>query len=153
MEFCPRLPPKKAFDLVEIARGSRVPVFRKRAPRLGAGPKCAFRPGRKVFAARSKIALSLKGFCEKYTCVLKIHKTFVHVMGNFVQFYGHGRQAHGAPCMPMLRALGNCRRGAWPLGARALRRPLALGAACKGGDTRPKSHCGWTQVRVKPGKH
>ena len=65
----------------------------------------------------------------KKTCVLKIHKTFVHVMGNFVQFYGHGRQAHGAPCMPMLRALGNCRRGAWPLGARALRRPLAPSGA------------------------
>ena len=35
MEFCPRLLPKKAFDLVEIARGSRVPVFRKRARMFG----------------------------------------------------------------------------------------------------------------------
>ena len=74
MEFCPRLLPKKAFDLVEIARGSRVPVFRKRAPRLGAGPKCAFRPGRKVFAARSKIALSLKAFAKNRRAFSKFTK-------------------------------------------------------------------------------
>ena len=60
MEFCPRLPQKKAFDLVERVRGLRMPVFGKRAPRLGAGQKFGFRPGRKVFAARSKIAFSLK---------------------------------------------------------------------------------------------
>ena len=60
MEFCPRLPQNKAFDLVERVRGLRMPVFGKRAPRLGAGQKFGFRPGRKVFAARSKIAFSLK---------------------------------------------------------------------------------------------
>ena len=47
MEFCPRLPQKKAFDLVERVRGLRMPVFGKRAPRLGAGQKFGFRPGRK----------------------------------------------------------------------------------------------------------
>ena len=65
MEFCPRLLPKQAFDLVEIARGSRVPVFKKRAPRLGAGQKFGFRPGRTVFAARSKIAFLLKTSAKK----------------------------------------------------------------------------------------
>ena len=60
MGFGPRLPPKNPFDLVERVRGSRAPVFGKRAPRLGAGPKFAFRPGRKVFAPRSKVAFSLK---------------------------------------------------------------------------------------------
>ena len=65
MEFCPRLPQKKAFDLVERVRGLRMPVFGKRAPRLGAGQKFGFRPGRTVFAARSKIAFSLKTSAKK----------------------------------------------------------------------------------------
>ena len=60
MGFCPRLLPKNAFDLVETTRGSLAPIFGKRAPRLGERPKFAFRPGRKVWAARSKIAFSLK---------------------------------------------------------------------------------------------
>ena len=74
MEFCPRLPQNKAFDLVERVRGLRMPVFGKRAPRLGAGPKCAFRPGRKVFAARSIIALSLKAFAENRRAFSKFTK-------------------------------------------------------------------------------
>ena len=66
------------------------------------------RPGRKL---RFRLRL-----LRKKMCALKIHKTFVHAMGNFVHFYRHGRQAHDARWMPMLRALGNYRRGAWPLG-------------------------------------
>ena len=65
MEFCPRLPQKKAFDLVERVRGLRMHVFGKRAPRLGAGQKFGFRPGRTIFAARSKIAFSLKTSAKK----------------------------------------------------------------------------------------
>ena len=56
---------KKAFDLVERVRGLRVPVFGKRAPRLGAEQKFGFRLGRKVFAARSKIVFSLKNSAKK----------------------------------------------------------------------------------------
>ena len=68
----------------------------------------SLRPGRK-FRFRLRLL-------RKKMCALKIHKTFVHAMGNFVHFYRHGRQAHDARWMPMLRALGNYRRGAWPLG-------------------------------------
>ena len=68
----------------------------------------SLRPGRKL---RFRLRL-----LRKKMCALKIHKTFVHAMGNFVHFYRHGRQAHDARWMPMLRALGNYRRGAWPLG-------------------------------------
>ena len=74
MDFCPRLPHKNAFDLVERVRGLRVPVFGKRAPRLGAGQKFGFRPGRKVFAARSKIAFSLKTSAKKRCAFSKFTK-------------------------------------------------------------------------------
>ena len=55
-------------------------------------------------------------------------------------------------CVPLEIAVG-VRGPLGPAPSGALWRPLALGAACKGGDTRPKSHCGWTKVRVKPGMH
>ena len=129
MEFCPRLPQKKRRSTWSNVSGAcECPSLENVHRALARGRNLVFdlverslRPGRKL---RFRLRL-----LRKKMCALKIHKTFVHVMGNFVQFYGHGRQAHGAPCMPMLRALGNCRGGAWPLGARALRRPLAPSGA------------------------
>ena len=65
MGFPPRLLAKNPFELFENTRPRGRPWLQKVAPRLGAGPKIAFRTVRNVCPGSSKIAFSHKASAKK----------------------------------------------------------------------------------------
>ena len=74
MGFPPRLLAKNPFELFENTRPRGRPWLQKVAPRLGAGPKIAFRIVRNVCPGSSKIAFSLKASAKKAGLAMSCQK-------------------------------------------------------------------------------